>query len=896
MKSLQGRVPGVFIQSSGAPDGGATVRIRGIGTLGNNDPLYIIDGVPSKRSMNELSSTDIESIQVLKDASSASIYGSRAANGVVIVTTKKGKNNETKVDFRASLTAQDYSKSLELLDAEERGMVQWRAAMNDGVNPNFGVYNFEWHGDAATGYVLDKVIMPEYLDQQKTMKPANTNWVDEVGRTGLTQNYNVTLSTGTQKGRALFSLDYFNNQGTVKGTEYDRFTARINSDYSLINDKLKIGENFSISKMRKSLINAQSILNMTHEIQPIIPVYTLDGGWGGPVAGMSDRHNPVRIIEDNKQNHEDVVRLFGDVNLDLEVLKNLHFRSKFGIDYTGYWQRNMQLTYVSGFMSESTNRLDNSANYGGNWILSNTLSYNFELGKNVVDVMGGQEMMKYSFNAISAGRDVFASEDPDYMYLDAGESNKRNAGSATAYSLLSYFGKVNYSFDNRYLISATVRYDGSSRFGANNRYGTFPAFSFGWRLSEESFFKAAFPYVSDLKLRYGWGQTGNQEIGDFASPALYQALYGTDPTWDSDHGTAYDISGTGTGDLLSGYRRTQQMNADLKWETTTQNNIGLDFGFINQKFSGSLDYFTKSTKDILINPPYIATIGEGGSRWVNGATLDNKGFEFILSYNDKIGDVGLSVTGNISSYKNKVVKLPEDVINSYAGNGNDQTILGRPLNSMFGYVAEGIFQNQSEVDAHVEQTGKGVGRIRFKDVNKDGKINDEDRTWLGVADPDFIYGLNVAVNWKNFDFSMFWNGLVGYNVNNEVKRYTDFISFFGGHNYGKRTLDAWTPQNSSSTIPALSLNDNNYESRYSSYFIENASYLKLANMEIGYTIPEHLLKSVYMKNARIYVMGQNLLTVKKTWGDDAFTGVDPETPNLSYPIPFSVTFGVNVTF
>jgi TonB dependent receptor. len=524
------------------------------------------------------------------------------------------------------------------------------------------------------------------------------------------------------------------------------------------------------------------------------------------------------------------------------------------------------------------------------------LSYNFELGKNVVDVMGGQEMMKYSFNAISAGRDVFASEDPDYMYLDAGESNKRNAGSATAYSLLSYFGKVNYSFDNRYLISATVRYDGSSRFGANNRYGTFPAFSFGWRLSEESFFKAAFPYVSDLKLRYGWGQTGNQEIGDFASPALYQALYGTDPTWDSDHGTAYDISGTGTGDLLSGYRRTQQMNADLKWETTTQNNIGLDFGFINQKFSGSFDYFTKSTKDILINPPYIATIGEGGSRWVNGATLDNKGFEFILSYNDKIGDVGLSVTGNISSYKNKVVKLPEDVINSYAGNGNDQTILGRPLNSMFGYVAEGIFQNQSEVDAHVEQTGKGVGRLRFKDVNKDGKINDEDRTWLGVADPDFIYGLNVAVNWKNFDFSMFWNGLVGYNVNNEVKRYTDFISFFGGHNYGKRTLDAWTPQNSSSTIPALSLNDNNYESRYSSYFIENASYLKLANMEIGYTIPEHLLKSVYMKNARIYVMGQNLLTVKKTWGDDAFTGVDPETPNLSYPIPFSVTFGVNVTF
>ena len=659
MKSLQGRVPGVFIQTSGAPDGGTTVRIRGIGTLGNKDPLYIIDGVPSKRSLNELSASDIESIQVLKDASSASIYGSRAANGVIIVTTKKGYRNETRVDFRASLTAQNYYKSLDLLDAEERGIVQWRAAMNDGVNPNFGVYNFEWSGDVESGYTLNRVIMPEFLDQIRTMRPANTDWMKEVGRTGWTQNYNLALSTGTDKGRALFSVDYFDNTGTVKGTHFDRITARINSDYTLLNDRLKIGENLAISKMRRSMIDSWGILNMTHEIQPIIPVHTIDGGWGGPVAGMSDRQNPVRIIEDNKQNYNDLIRLFGDVNLDLKILESLHFRSTFGIDYTGFWQRNMQLKYVSGFMSENTNRVDVSANYAGNWILSNTLNYNFESDRNIFDIMLGQEMIKYCFQSVSAGRDVFASEEPDYMYLDAGEKNRRNGGIATAYSLLSYFGKVNYNYDNRYLASATLRYDGSSRFGSNNRYGFFPAFSLGWRLSQETFFQEAFPYVSDLKLRYGWGQTGNQEIGDFASLSLYQALYGSDPTWAWDNGTAYDIYGSGAGDLLSGYRRIQQANPNLKWETTTQNNFGFDFGFLNQKFSGSFDYFFKSTKDILINPPYIATIGEGGSRWVNGATLENRGLEFILSYTDKIGDVGLNITGNISNYKNKVVKLPE---------------------------------------------------------------------------------------------------------------------------------------------------------------------------------------------------------------------------------------------
>lgn len=891
MQSLKGRVAGMQVSSSGAPDGGATIRIRGIGTLGNNDPLYIIDGVPSKRSMNELNSNDIESIQVLKDASSASIYGSRAANGVIIITTKKGKAGETKVDFRTSLKVQNYGKSLHLLNTWERGFVQWRAALNDGINPNFGVYNFKWHTENGAD-ILDEVILPEYLDANKTMYPADTDWQKEVGRTGLAQNYNMTLTSGTEKGHALFSLDYVGNEGTVKGTDFSRISARINSDYYLIDKMVRIGENFSLSKIRKSVVDPGWILNLTHEIWSIVPVHTIDGvGWGGPVSGMGDRHNPMRIIEDNKQNHEDFLRLFGDVYIDIEPIKNLHLQSKFGIDYSGFWKRHMQLKYVSGFMSENTNRVDNNANYGGNWILSNTANYKFDLGNHNFDILAGQELIKYSYEEFSAGRNDFAIETPEYMYLNVGTGDMRVGGSATAYSLASFFGKLNYNYDDRYLLSGTLRYDGSSRFGENNRWGTFPAFSLGWRISEENFFKEALSVVPDLKLRYGWGKTGNQEIGDYASYGIYQALYGSRPVDEPDYGTAYDIYGSGGGSLPSGFRRTQMANPNLKWEGTTQHNIGVDMELLDRKVTFSFDYFHKLTKDILVKPPFIGTIGEGGDRWVNGASMKNTGFEAVATYYGKIGEVEYSIAANASHYRNKIIELPDDVIGSYAGNGNDQTILGRPLSAMYGYLADGLFHTQAEVDAHVAQTGKGLGRIRYKNTNNDDKIDDDDRVWLGHGDPKLLYGINLSAKWKNFDFSMFWNGVYGLKADNGVKRYSDFIGFFSGHNYGDRTLDAWTPQNSNSTIPALSLNDLNNEQRFSSYFVENASYLKLANLEIGYTLPWSK-GAKFLKNARFYFIGQNVATLKSK----NFTGVDPEVPNLAYPIPFSLTFGTNITF
>lgn len=911
VQSLQGRVPGLHVTNTGQPNGDVDVKIRGVSTLGNSKPLYIIDGIPSTRSMNEIATSDIESIQVLKDASAATIYGSRAANGVIIVTTKKGKAGGTHVEFRASLTAQQWQRSVDLLNTEEYGLVNFRAKVNDGsalnsttlsdgavnkgMNPYTYMYDVAWNGGIPT---LNRMILPEYLDVagDPVMRAADTDWVKEISRTGFTQNYNVTVTTGNEKGRALFSADYYGNDGTVRGTYFDRITARINSDYKLFNDHVVLGENLSLSKTRSSTLSGGGLQGDARNIQSIVPVHSLDGGWGGPASNMSDRQNPVRLIEDNKQNHEDVFRLFGDINLSVEILKGLTFRSKLGLDYTGWWKRDMQKTYQSGFMSDKTARLNTSANYGGNWVLSNTLQYKFDLGKSNFDVLIGQEMMKYRLEDMSAGRDGFLLENEDYMYLSVGDGNLRNGGGATSYALSSFFGKVNYSYDNRYLASVTVRRDGSSRFGTNNRWGTFPAFSLGWRVSEEGFFEGAKNVVSDLKLRYGWGKTGNQEIDNYASYGLYQARYYTSTSDGRDQGTAYDITGAGQGQLPSGFVRTQLQNPDLKWEATTQNNAGIDFGLFNQMFTGSVDYFYKKTDDILVKPPYIATIGFGGDRWVNGASMENSGFEFMLTYNQKVGEVDLNITGNIASYRNKITKLPEDVINSYAGNGNDQTILGRPWKSLFGYVADGIFQNEQEVTNHVEQPGKGVGRIRYKDLNDDGKINDEDRTWLGVEDPKFLYGLNVNATWQSFDFSMFWNGQVGSHANNSQKTFTDFFGLFGGQNYGRRLVDAWSPENPNSTIPAASANNVNDEGRFSTYFVENTSFLKLANIEIGYRLPDHILKAAHMESARIYLSGQNLLTIKKGWGDNAFTGVDPETPNFAYPVPRAFTFGVNVSF
>lgn len=900
IQALQGRVPGMNVYTDGSPSGSnVNVQIRGVGSINGNAPLYVIDGVATHSGMHELNPNDIESIQVLKDASAATIYGARAASGVIIITTKKAKKGQTTVTANARGSYSWYGTKMQVLDREGYGRAAWQASANDGAPLNqYLIYQFDWSGDAIHNYTLNSILLPEFVDTTtRTMRTANTDWFSEITQPAWSQNYDVSLSRGTDKGGSFFSLDYLHNQGIVRTTDFKRLTARINSDYKLINDKLWIGENFSLSRTEE--VQDPGVLNPALQALPVIPVHTIDGiGWGGPFGGMNDRQNPVRIIEDNKQNHYTFIRIFGNAFADLEIVKNLRLRTSIGIDYGNYDKRDMQLSYVSGYLNNPDNKVTMNHFTTSQVIWTNTLNYKRNWLKHSLDAIAGHEIVKTNGMDFGASRMGFVSEDIDYMYLNAGTGLKDNYGGGSETRLLSYFGKVNYGYDNKYLASATLRYDGSSRFGSNNRFALFPAFSLGWRLNQEDFIKDNFDFISELKLRYGWGVTGNQDnIDPNVNRTLYATNYsGGDPTWRTPDGTAYDIYGVGSGVLPSGFQLIQRSNNDIKWESMTQSNFGIDFGFLNQKIYGSVDYFVRTTSDMLIRPAYIGVIGEGGYRWENGASMKNQGVEFLAGYKGLIASaVNFDITGNFSLYRNKVTELPESVVNTYGGNGTTDNILNRPWGSGYGYVADGLFQTGDEIANSADQgAGKGLGRIRYKDLNGDGRIDQEDRTWIFNPNPDFSYGLNINLAYKGFDFIVFFQGIGPVDINvYDVKSMTDFWSINEtGSNKGTRLLDAWSPTNPGSTIPALTSTDRNNESRFSTYFIENGAYMKLRNIQLGYTLPSKISEKISARSLNVYVSGQNLFTIKSK----DFTGVDPETPTWGYPIPSMLTAGVRATF
>lgn len=898
IKALQGRVAGMNVTADGNPSGSATIRIRGVGTLNNNDPLFVIDGVPTRGGMHELNSNDIETIQVLKDASSASIYGSRAANGVIIITTKKGKKGKTKLTFDAYVTQSWYNNRQEVLNAKEYGEAQWLSAVNSGINPSdnsFG-YQYNWGYNELGDPVLYNSTLPKFLDTKHTMQTSDTDWFNEVSKKGLIQSYNMSVSNGTDNGNYFFSLGYYNNDGTIKESDFNRISVRMNSDYKLFDGIVTIGENFTLNRTTEVQAPAD-VLDMALKSLPLIPVHTIDGkGWGGPTPGMNDRQNPVRILDDNKDNGFQFWRIFGNAYLNIEPIKGLNLRSNFGVDYGNFFKRKMLHSFVSGMLNSDKSAVTLEQGHWMKWTWSNTVSYAKTIDEHQFDVLGGMEMNYESNINFTSYKEDFLVQTPEQMWPDMGIGKSNSTGNKTAFSLLSYFGKVNYAYDNRYLASATVRYDGSSRFGANNRFAMFPAFSVGWRVSEEAFMESTRNVISDLKLRAAWGQTGNQEIDNVAIYTLYVTDYGTaDPTWNPINGTAYDIEGSGSGMLPSGYKRTRIGNPDLKWETTTQTNIGLDFSLFDQQLYGSAEIYLKQTDDILVEPPYLGVIGEGGRKWYNGAAMENKGYEVSLGYrNNTAFGLAYDISANISGYRNKITKLPKEVENAYGGNGKGENILGRPLGSFYGYVADGLFRSEDEVDAHVEQEGKGLGRIRYKNLNGDQVINEDDRMWIGSPHPDFMYGLNVNLEYKGFDLSIFLQGVQGIDINTQaVKSQTDFWSVNDVRsNKGTRLLKAWSKTNSDSDIPALQSLNINDEGRFSTYFIENGSYLKLRNLQLGYTLPQTLSKKAMMERVRFYVSGQNLFTLKSK----SFSGVDPENPGFGYPIPITFTAGLNITF
>ena len=898
IKALQGRVPGMNISADGSPSGTATVRIRGIGTLNNNDPLYIVDGIPTKAGMHELNGNDIESIQVLKDAASASIYGSRAANGVIIITTKKGKEGKIKVDFDGSIAVSTYAHKMKVLNAKEYGQVMWQAYVNDGMDPNTNGlgYRYDWGYNAQGTPVLNGISMKKYLDDAGTTPAADTDWFDETTRTGVIQQYNVSVSNGSDKGSSFFSLGYYKNLGIIKTSDFNRFSARMNTEYKLLKNKmLTVGEHFTLN--RTSEVQAPGgFLQNVLQFNPSLPIYTEDGNYGGPVGGYPDRYNPVAVLERNKDNRYTYWRMFGDAYLNLNPFKDFNIRTTFGLDYSQKQQRIFTYPVTEGNVANNKNGVEAKQEHWTKWMWNAVATYNMELGKNRIDLMAGMELNRQDDIYFSGYKEGFSILNPDYMWPDAGTTNPQAYGGGSGYSLVSFFGKANYNYADKYMASFTIRRDGSSRFGKNNRYATFPSVSAGWRINQESFLKKA-SWIDDLKIRASWGQTGNQEIDNLARYTLYVSNYGVNENGGQSYGTSYDIAGTNGGSTLaSGFKRNQIGNDNIKWETTTQTDLGFDFAFFRNTLYGNFDWYFKKTKDILVNMPGIAVMGEGSSQWINAGEMENRGFEFNIGYRNQT-HFGLKydVTANISSYRNKITALPTTVAanGTFGGNGV-KSVIGHPMGAQVGYVADGIFKSQEEIDNHATQEGAGLGRIRWKDLTGDGKITEADQTWIYNPVPDFTYGFNIYLEYKNFDFTAFFQGVQGVDIISDLKKETDIWAGLnvGFLNKGKRLLDAWSTSNPDSNVPALSLSDNNNEKRVSSYWVENGSYLKLRTIQFGYNFPGTIASKLAMQRLRMYVSAQNLFTVKSS----SFTGVDPENPNYGYPIPLNITFGLNVTF
>ena len=561
MKALQGRVPGMNISADGSPSGSATVRIRGIGTLNNNDPLYIIDGVPTKAGMHELNGNDIESIQILKDAASASIYGSRAANGVIIITTKKGKDGKIKVDLDASVAASMYSHKMEVLNAKEFGQVMWQGYVNDGMDPNTNGlgYHYDWGYNALGQPILNGISMKKYLDDAGTTPAADTDWYDQTTRTGVIQNYNVSVSNGSQKGSSYFSLGYYKNMGIIKTSDFERFSARFNTEYKLINDKLTIGEHFTLN--RTSEVSAPGgFLQNVLQFNPSLPVYTTDGSYAGPVGGYPDRYNPVAVLERNKDNRYTYWRTFGDAYVNLNLFKGFNLRSTFGLDYSQKEQRIFTYPVTEGNVANKTNAVEAKQEHWTKWMWNAVATYNAEFGKNRLDAMIGMELNRQDDIYFSGRKEDYIILNPDYMWPDAGTGTAQAYGSGSGYSLVSFFGKLNYNYADRYMASLTMRRDGSSRFGKDNRFATFPSVSAGWRINNEKFLQDA-RWIDDIKLRASWGQTGNQEISNLARYTVYVSNYGVNESGGQSYGTSYDIAGTNGGQTLpSGFKRNQLGN------------------------------------------------------------------------------------------------------------------------------------------------------------------------------------------------------------------------------------------------------------------------------------------------------------------------------------------------
>jgi len=895
---VEGRTSGIDVLNSNQPGGNTAIRIRGFSTIRNNDPLYVIDGVPTTTGINLINPNEIESLQILKDASSASIYGSRAANGVVVITTKKGREEKVTINYDGYTGIQRPNNLPRMANAQQYGEGLWRAFNNDGITPNNGIY-----GNGSSP------VIPEFLDSpNNTVRSADTDWVGELFGSAIITSHNVSFSKGSEKANTFFSLGYFKQDGTLKHTGFDRITARINSDFKL-GEFIKVGENISLSRSKDVSESTNAILSnpiySAYRMQSVAPVYNINGDFTG--YPINDIENPVGQLYRNRENEDKNFRLFGNVYAEIKIFDGLTFKSNYGLTLSNFSSKDFNPTFQEPNVQRDLADLTMAEQNLLEWTFSNTLNYK-KIFNDVhnIDILVGTESIESEVEILSAFRQGFPGNESNFQVLNAGDGgSQQNSGNKIENTLLSYFGKVNYSYDNRYLFSYTIRRDGTSKL-LNNKWGTFSAASFGWKISNESFFESE--KISDLKLRFGWGQNGNQDI----PPYVTSSGFYNDP-----FNSNYAIDGS-QNSVFNGYILSRNSNPDLKWETTEQYNIGLDFGMFNNLLSLTVDYFNKDTKDLLLERSLTPVAGgSNGTIWDNVGEMNNSGFEFSLGYSNKAEkDFSYGASLNMSIIKNELTSLKDGIDfvgispTSLRTNNFDQevsrTAVGQPISSFYGWVVDGIFQNQGEIDTHATQSvNTSPGDFRFKDINNDGVINDMDREFIGSPHPDVTFGLNLNFAYKNFDVNAFLRSSIGNKIYDLTRYYGDFYNL-SNYNKNPRVLNAWSETNTSSDIPRLSLNDPNNNIRPSSYYVRNGDYLKLQTLQFGYNFPEKLASKMFVSNLRIYLNLQNVFTITNYEGIDPEIGLQnysSEDRNLDigvdraiYPPSTTYTLGLNITF
>ncbi|NUQ26354.1 MAG: TonB-dependent receptor [Saprospiraceae bacterium] len=901
IQKLEGRAAGVTVSTSGEPGEGSVIRIRGISSFQNNDPLYVIDGVPVEDSYStNFNPNDIESIQVLKDASSASIYGSRANNGVVIVTTKKGKAGKTRVTYDAYVGRQSPINEPDYLITNplDYSDYVWSKYENAGkvVDPSnpYGqgrgklpTYTFPAGNtaDESSYSYPDNIIVKA--------NPGGTYWFDEVFAPSYLTEHNIGVSGGNENGRYYFSTSYTDNKGTMLNNYFKRMSVRANTEFN-VGKRIVLGENLQLSRIR-SLGNdgvsggnqdEQGVMTWVTLMNPLTPVYDVGGNYAGDKApGMSNGSNPLAALTRAKDNVGTFHRVLGNTYAELAIIDGLKARTSFGVDYYQNHTGGFNFPNFENREFSSSNGWGEDWSTGLTWTWTNTLAYNKNFGSHALGVMVGYEAIKGNYRNIGGSLANYFSTNINGWYLNTGLADP---GSRVVYSggftaaLASAFGKLDYAFNDKYLISATIRRDGSSNFG-NEKYGVFPAISVGWRVSGESFMKEL-DWISDLKLRFGWGVTGNQRVpGGNAFDR-----FGGGPS-----STFYDIAGQ-QNTVTTGYALTNRGNANTKWEENVSTNAGLDLSILDGKFNLVVDVYKRTVDGLLFPAALPGTAGTAAPAFVNIGKMENKGFDIGLDYKAKVNaDLSFDLGLTFSRYQNEIISI-DGSSEAFFSSGFDSRIglvninqLGYAISSFYGFTADGIFQSDADVEAHAVQDGAAPGRLRFKDIDgfdddgvrtgaPDGKIDDADKGVIGSPHPDFVGGINLGINFKNFDVSIFLFTSVG----NEIFQYNKLFDTFGLFNSNVRKsvlTDSWSETNTGGSIPKLDIDDT-FSQVPSSFYVEDASYLRLKNLSIGYTFPK--VGNVF-SSLRLYLQAQNLFTFT------GYSGLDPAPSN------FGVQDGLN---